>query len=113
MTIYTVQEGFYSYAKQHPMMLRNITQLPREQQKQILQDIDEQLLCERAIQYFDCNDIYLKDHVLYYTNTLRSTTHTIRIDASSILVQDHEQNPFLPFLKRIFRSIVSINEKKR
>ncbi len=72
---------------------------------------NEQELCERAVQFFNNDAIYLKDHTIYYENKLKKATYSMRVDTYCIYLTPQEGNPFLPFLQRIFRNLVICTKK--
>lgn len=100
---YALQQGFCDYLNQHPDVLSQLHEMSEEQQKQLVHLLNEEELRERAITYFNNENIYLKDHTLYYENTLRKTTYTMQVFPLHVTLSEKEGNPFLPFLQRIFR----------
>lgn len=100
--VYDIQEKFLPYVKKHPKLLEQLPELSMEQQVKIIQMMDEEEVKERAVHYFNNDAIYIKDHVLHYENTLRGITYKMKIETHQITVFGQD-NPFLPFLKRIFR----------
>lgn len=106
-TVYAIQKEFSSYLQKHPAFLACIKEFSLEQQKKFLLPIQEEEIKERAIAYFDEPSIYLKDHTLYYEHPLRAVTYKIKIEALCITIYEQEGNPFFPFLKRIYRELLS------
>lgn len=107
VTVYALQKGFSSYLNIHPEFVEYMDEFPLEQQEKFVLLMQEEEIKERAIAYFDDPTIYLQDHILYYENTLRSTTYKIKVESTCIRVYEQEVNPFFPFLKRIFRELLT------
>lgn len=110
MTVYALTTGFFEYVNSHPNFVKQIPRFSKEQQLKLLHEIDETQLCERAIAYFDSEQIYVKDHILCYENKLRSLIYKIKIDSFCVTIFDYKENPFLPFFKRIYREILLIHD---
>lgn len=100
---YALQQGFSDYLNQHPEVLLQLQELSEEQQKQIVVPLNEDELRERAVTYFNNEQIYIKDHTLYYENSLRKITYTMQVTPLYVTLKEKEGNPFIPFLQRIFR----------
>lgn len=111
LTVYALQKGFSSYLHTHPEFVEHMDAFSMEQQQKFVLPIQEEELMERAITYFDDPSIYLEDHTLYYAHPLRNTTYKIKVEDISITVYEQDGNPFFPFLKRIFREIVTCTKK--
>ena len=98
---YALKPGFADFIQSHPDLLNQLSTLSEEQCKALIQKPDEEELCQRAIHYFHNDDIYLSDHIIYYENALKKTIYTMQ----------SEDNPFLPFLRRIYRSFITCPQK--
>lgn len=103
---YALQTGFYDYISLHPEVLRQLPVLSPKQQAQFVRHLDEEELRIRAITYFDNEAIYLEDHTLFYKHPLRNITYQINITPLYITLEQKEENPFYPFLKRVFRNFL-------
>lgn len=110
LTVYALQKGFSSFLNTHPEFVAHMDKFPLEQQEKFVQLMQEEEIKERAIAYFDDPHIYLKDHTLYYENSLRSMTYKIKVETNCIRVYEQEGNPFFPFLKRIFRELLTCSK---
>lgn len=108
---YAVKNGFIDPMNKHQDLFEQLFELPKEQLDSILDIPDEKELCERAVQFFHNEAIYLDHHTVYYENKLKQTTYAMRIDSYQILLSPQESNPFVPFLQRIYRNFVLIKKK--
>ena len=109
MELYAIapKDSFLSYVQEHPSFLRYVLEFDERQKNEFVMRFHEEELVERAIAFFDSEDIYVKDHILFYENKLRSITYKIRIESHHIVVYDSVHNPFLPFLSRIYRKFLT------
>ena len=108
---YAVKDGFIDYLDKHHHFVDQLFELPKEQLDCILDIPDEKELCERAVQFFHNEAIYLDDHTVYYENKLKQTTYAMQFDAYKIHFTPQESNPFIPFLQRIYRNFVLMIKK--
>ena len=108
---YALKAGFADFIQSHPDLLNQLSTLSEEQCKALIQKPDEEQLCERAIHYFHNDDIYLSDHIIYYENALKKTIYTMQCDSFCVTLSQSEDNPFLPFLRRIYRSFITCPQK--
>lgn len=109
---YALKPGFANYITAHPDLLNQLSSLSEEQCEALIQVPDEEELCQRAIHYFHNDDIYLSDHTIYYENTLKKTIYTMQCEPYCVILAQSEDNPFLPFLRRIFRSFITYPQKE-
>lgn len=109
---YVVKNGFFEYMDQHHDFFDHLSVLSQEQLDHIFDTPDENELCDRAIQFFHNEEIYLDNHTVYYENKLKQTTYAMRIDSHQIHLTSQEGNPFIPFLQRIYRNLVLILKKE-
>lgn len=112
MLCYAVQPGFAHVIAAHPTLLNDLDALSEEQCQALLKMPDEVELCERAIHYFHNDSIYLNDHTIYYENALKKMVYTIECDRFCMILSQPEDNPFLPFLRRIFRAFITCPQKE-
>jgi len=110
---YALQSGFFAFLEEHPDMLMQIAKLDEEQQQHMVLSLNEAELCERAIHYFNNETIYLKDHMIYYENSLKKTVYTMEVKSNVIVLRQYEDNPFIPFLQRIFRRFLILAKKEK
>lgn len=108
---YAVKNGFYEYMKQNHSFFDQLSALSDEQVGCMLDTPDEIELCERAIQFFHNEEIYLDNHTIYYENKLKQATYAMKIGSYQVFLTPQEGNPFVPFLQRIYRNFVIINKK--
>lgn len=108
---YALKPGFADFIKAHPSLLNRLSSLSEEQCKALIQIPNEEELCERAVHYFHNEDIYLSDHTIYYENALKKTIYTMQCEPFCMILTQSEDNPFLPFLHRIFRSFITCPQK--
>lgn len=109
---YAVKSGFYECMKQNHSFLDQLSKLSKEQIGCILDTPNENELCERAVQFFHNEAIYLDNHTIYYENKLIQATYAMTIDSYQIFLIPHDGNPFVPFLQRIYRNLVVIHKKE-
>lgn len=109
---YAVKPGFAAFIEAHPGLLDQLSSLTEAQCKALIQFPDEEELCQRAVHYFHNDDIYLNEHIIYYENALKKTVYTMECDRFCMILPHSENNPFLPFLQRIFRSFVICPQKE-
>lgn len=103
---YAVKNEFAEYINKHNEFLDQLSVIPKEQLMCIVDAPDEEELCERAVQFFHNEAIYLENHTIYYENKLKQTIYEMRIDSYQIFLTPLDGNPFVPFLQRIYRNLV-------
>lgn len=101
--MYVATQSSYAFLKERPSFFRYLASFQEKQKECFVQAMDEEELRQRAIQYFDDDTIFLENHELCYENKIRKTMYKIRIEPYHIILSEGEQNPFLPFLQRIYR----------
>lgn len=103
---FAVKENFAPFLMTHPEILDHMFTMEPAQKQHMIEQFDEQKLCDRAIHYFSNDEIYLENHKIYYQHPLRKVLYQIQIHSDFIEFDEQDGNPFLPFLQRIYRRFV-------
>lgn len=109
---YALRPAFYPYLSKHPKLLAHLQELQEEQRYQIIIPLDEDDLWERAVFYFNNEHMKLCEHTIYYENTLKKAVYSMRVERERLIMDQGGDNPFIPFIKRIFRTLYLCDEKE-
>lgn len=109
---YALQNGFSEYLFKHPDLLEHLSSLSQEQCQQLVLPLDEEELQLRAMTYFNNEQIVLHNHKLSFEHPLRKKTYAITIEPYAVLLDQKEENPFYPFLQRVFRKFLVFEVKE-
>lgn len=106
---YIVHPAFYDFVLLHPEILQNRDILEKEQRRLILKNIDKEELM-RSASFFFQTSIVLDGSMLYLKDLSKKHTYFIEVHDDFIILRS-DDNPFLSFLKRKFRSIFVLEEE--
>lgn len=98
-----VKPEFYDTFLDYENVIKDAMLLSDEQQRRMFQKFDEQCLSERACLFFGC-DLVVEEHCVSFHHKLRDVYYHMEIQPYSIIMKHADENPFLSFLKRLYRN---------
>ena len=102
---YALCPAFYTYIAAHPSLLSELNHIKEEQRYHLIYPFDCEELWKRAVSYFDDTQMELREQALFYENSLKKTVYTMKIEPYRLIVNQAADNPFIPFLQRIYRTL--------
>ncbi len=110
---YVLQPNFFSYLSKHCDLLAQLHDMDEAQRMKLICMLDEKELWQRAVSYFNDEHMELREHTIYYTHSLKKTIYTMEVETERIILKECDDNPFIPFLYRVFRTLLICDEKER
>lgn len=109
---YALRPAFYPYLTKHPELLTHLRELHEEQRNQMVIPLNEEELWKRAVLYFNNEQIELREHTVYYENSLKKAVYSMQVEPERMILDQCGDNPFVPFAMRIFRTLYLLDEKE-